>query len=340
LEVQTFADRLTRVGTILLSLSTEGEIWVGLQSRCHELRDKLLNIAGHAEELPQADTYVKWYERREKTTILTSSPIAVANEFNNILYPRVRSIVFTSATLTVGGEFSYFLERLGLDSETETLSLASPFDYQGRTMLYIPGHDQQNPFPQPDQEEFIHRIRQEIHNLLLLTKGRALVLFTSLYAMKKVHDYLAENLPYPVLIQGEAPRNILLQTFQQQTHSVLLAVASFWEGIDVPGESLSCVIIDKLPFEVPSDPVIMARINKLRQEGENPFMHFQLPRAILALRQGIGRLMRASTDKGLLAILDIRLFTKKYGNLFLKSMPASPVSRSMAEVELFFKNKD
>jgi ATP-dependent DNA helicase DinG len=339
-EIQTITDRLTRTGSALLSLSSEGDIWSGLQDRCQELQDTLLNIAGPAEDFPQADSHVKWYERSEKTVILTSSPIVVANELNSILYPRLRSVIFTSATLTVGNKFSYFLDRLGLDRDTETLSLASPFDYQGRTLLYIPGHDRQNPFPQPDQEEFIHRIRQAIHDLLLLSNGRALVLFTSLYAMKKVHPFLAENLQYPVLIQGEAPRNILLQTFQQQTHSVLLAVASFWEGIDVPGESLSCVIIDKLPFEVPSDPVIMARINKLRQEGENPFMDFQLPRAILALRQGIGRLMRSSTDKGLLAILDIRLFTKRYGSLFLKSMPASPVTRSMAEVERFFKNTD
>jgi ATP-dependent DNA helicase DinG len=338
--VQTLADRLARTGSTLLSLTAEGEIWGGLQSRCQELHDKLLHITGHTQDFPPADTYVKWYERREKTVILSSSPIAVDNELNTILYPRVRSIVFTSATLTVGGEFSYFLDRLGLGSETETLSLASPYDYQSRTLLYVPGHDQQKPFPQPDQESFIHRIQHEIHDLLLLTKGRALVLFTSLYAMQKVHGFLVENLPYRVLIQGEAPRNTLLQTFQQQTHSVLLAVASFWEGIDVPGESLSCVIIDKLPFEVPSDPVIMARINKLRQEGENPFMTFQLPRAILALRQGIGRLMRASTDKGLLAILDIRLFTKRYGSLFLKSMPASPVSRSLAEVKMFFTDEN
>jgi ATP-dependent DNA helicase DinG len=339
-EVQTISDRLTRIGRTLISLSAEGEMWTGLGNRCEELQDTLHVIAGSIEDIPTPDTYVRWYERREKTVILTSSPIEVAVELNEVLYPRLRTSVFTSATLTVGGDFSYFLERLGLDQDTETISLASPFDYRARTMLYIPDSNKQNPFPQPDQEVFFTSIQETIRDLLLMSNGRALVLFTSFYAMRKVHGFLAENVSFPLLIQGEAPKNVLLETFQQQTHSVLLAVASFWEGIDVPGESLSCVIIDKLPFEVPSDPVIMARINKLRQEGENPFMSFQLPRAILALRQGVGRLMRATTDKGLLAILDIRLFTKRYGSLFLKSMPPSPVTRSMADVETFFKAED
>jgi ATP-dependent DNA helicase DinG len=158
--------------------------------------------------------------------------------------------------------------------------------------------------------------------------------------MRQTYHFLVENIPYPVFIQGQAPRTKLLESFKLQTNSVLLAVASFWEGINVPGESLSCVIIDKLPFEVPSDPVIMARINKIREEGGNPFIEFQLPRAILALRQGIGRLMRTSTDKGLLAILDVRLFTKQYGRIFLKSLPPSPRTREIADVVSFFaKNK-
>jgi ATP-dependent DNA helicase DinG len=290
-------------------------------------------------ETPQEGKYVRWYERREKNIILTASPIDIAAELYTVLYPEVRSAVFTSGTLTVGGDFTYFLNRLGLDQDTETLSLASPFDYKNRTMLYVPAHTPENPFPQPDQEEFPQQIQAVISRILLASGGRALVLFTGFYNMRKTYPFLAENLPYPVFIQGEAPRNKLLESFQQQTNSVLLAVASFWEGINVPGESLSCVIIDKLPFEVPSDPVIMARINKIREEGSNPFMDFQLPRAILSLRQGIGRLMRTSSDRGLLAILDIRLFTKKYGRLFLRSLPPSPITRELSEVESFFGNQ-
>jgi ATP-dependent DNA helicase DinG len=158
--------------------------------------------------------------------------------------------------------------------------------------------------------------------------------------MRKTYPFLDENLPYPVFMQGQAPRNNLLESFRLQTNSVLLAVASFWEGINVPGESLSCVIIDKLPFEVPSDPVIMARMNRIREEGGNPFMDFQLPRAILALRQGVGRLMRTSTDKGLLAILDVRLFTKKYGRMFLRSLPPSPLTRNLVDVVSYFAEKN
>ena len=144
----------------------------------------------------------------------------------------------------------------------------------------------------------------------------------------------------PVLVQGSAPKSALLETFQQQTNSVLLAVASFWEGVDVPGEALSCVVIDKLPFEVPSDPVIMARINKIKEQDGNPFFDFQVPRAILTLRQGLGRLMRTAKDRGLLAIMDVRLFTKGYGRNFLKSLPPSPICRSLDDVIIFFKETE
>jgi ATP-dependent DNA helicase DinG len=336
-QIQAVSDRLSGLTSVLLNMVIEGDVWQGLANRCEDLQTRLIAIAGLLE-IPHEEKYIRWYERREKTVVLTASPIDIAAELNTVLYPEVRSAIFTSGTLTVGGDFSYFLKRLGLDRDTETLSLASPFDYENRTMLYIPAHTPKNPFPQPDQKEFSIKIQHIINQILLASSGRALVLFTSFSSMRKTYPFLVENLPYPVFIQGQAPRNKLLKSFQQQTDSVLLAVASFWEGINVPGESLSCVIIDKLPFEVPSDPVIMARVNKIREEGGNPFMDFQLPRAILALRQGVGRLMRTSTDKGLLAILDIRLFTKRYGRLFLRSLPPSPLTRELKDVESFFEN--
>ncbi len=338
-EIQAVSDRLSGLELTLLTMETMGETWQVLAGRCQELQARLLAIAGLLE-IPQAETYIRWYERREKSVVLAASPIDIAMELNAVLYPNVRSAVFTSGTLTVGGDFSYFLSRLGLESDTETLSLESPFDYSGRTMLYIPAHSHADPFPQPDQALFHDKIQSVIYQILLASSGRGLVLFTSFNSMRKTYPFLLENLPYPVFIQGQAPRNKLLESFQLQTNSVLLAVASFWEGINVPGESLSCVIIDKLPFEVPSDPVIMARINKVREEGGNPFMDFQLPRAILALRQGVGRLMRTSTDRGILAVLDVRLFTKQYGRIFLRSLPPSPLTRELAEVVSFFqKNK-
>jgi ATP-dependent DNA helicase DinG len=337
-QIQAVSDRLSGLESILLDMAVEGETWQALAGRCQELQAKILAIAGLLE-IPNEETFIRWYERREKTVALTASPIDIALELNSVLYPNVRSTVFTSGTLTVGENFSYFLNRLGLDQDTETLSLGSPFDYSGRTMLYVPAHTPANTFPQPDEAAFFDRIQDVIYQILLASNGRALVLFTSFNSMRKTYPFLVENLPYPVFIQGEAPRNKLLESFQLQTNSVLLAVASFWEGINVPGESLSCVIIDKLPFEVPSDPVIMARINKIREEGGNPFMDFQLPRAILALRQGVGRLMRTSTDRGLLAVLDIRLFTKQYGRMFLKSLPPSPLTRKIADVVSFFDQK-
>jgi len=333
--IQAVSDRLSGLESTLLGMTAAGETWQALAGRCQELRARLLAIAGLLE-FSHAETYIRWYERREKTVVLTASPIDVALELNSVLYPNVRSTVFTSGTLTVGGDFSYFLSRLGLGPDTATLSLASPFDYPGRTILYVPSHTSAAPFPQPDQETFPEKIQDEIYRILLASRGRGLVLFTSLISMRKTYPFLVENLPYPVFIQGEAPRSKLLESFQLQTNSVLLAVASFWEGINVPGESLSCVIIDKLPFEVPSDPVIMARVKRIREAGGNPFMDFQLPRAILALRQGVGRLMRTSTDKGLLAILDVRLFTKQYGRMFLKSLPPSPRTREIADVVSFF----
>ena len=337
-EIQAVAERLSGLEAALLSQALEGETWQALGDRCQELHARLLTVAGLLE-IPHEETYIRWYERREKTVVLTASPIDIARELNSVLYPNVRSAVFTSGTLTVGGNFSYFLNRLGLDRDTETLSLSSPFDYTGRTMLFVPSHTPDNPFPQPDQKIFLERIQNVIYQILLASSGRALVLFTSFNSMRKIYPFLDENLPYPVFMQGQAPRNNLLESFRLQTNSVLLAVASFWEGINVPGESLSCVIIDKLPFEVPSDPVIMARMNRIREEGGNPFMDFQLPRAILALRQGVGRLMRTSTDKGLLAILDVRLFTKKYGRMFLRSLPPSPLTRNLDDVVSYFAEK-
>ena len=155
--------------------------------------------------------------------------------------------------------------------------------------------------------------------------------------MDAMAAFLDKRMDYPILVQGTASRNSLLKTFREETHSVLLATASFWEGVDVVGEALSCVIIDKLPFEVPSDPVIQARIARTKEEGGNPFFDFQIPRAILALRQGVGRLMRSSADRGIIAIMDVRLYTKGYGRTFLKSLPASPQTRDLKDIERFFR---
>jgi ATP-dependent DNA helicase DinG len=212
--------------------------------------------------------------------------------------------------------------------------LSSPFDYPGRTLLYIP----ESGFPEPTARIYPETVCERVFDILNISRGRALVLFTSLKAMDNMAEYLDARLGYPVMVQGRASRQNLLAAFQETTDSVLLAVASFWEGVDVPGESLSCVIIDKLPFEVPTDPVIQARISVISDHGGNPFFDFQVPRAILSLRQGVGRLMRAATDKGVIAIMDVRLFSKGYGRTFLKSLPPSPVVRSLQDLAEFFRH--
>lgn len=333
-ELEAFDDRITSLCRHLEPFLILSDAWNGMLRRCEELLNNLRMVT--EKENP---SYVFWYERRERSLLLSASPIEVATEMQEHLYDKVKGVVFTSATLTTGGDFTYLFDRLGLSEDTEQETIHTPFDYQGRTLLYIPD----NNFPQPGHPSFFDELEQKIYYILQVSNGRALLLFTSVNTMKIVYGSLAGRLPFPLLIQGSAPRSILLETFQKQTNSVLMAVASFWEGVNVPGEALSCVIIDKLPFEVPSDPVLMARANRIREQGGNPFFDFQVPRAILSLRQGIGRLMRKATDRGLLAVMDVRLFTKRYGRAFLESLPASPITRDQADIELFFskdKNRE
>ncbi|MDR2549842.1 MAG: ATP-dependent DNA helicase [Desulfobulbus sp.] len=308
--------------------------WPQYASRAWELAGRLDKIACEQfDDLADEEvSHTYWYERTERNLGLYATPVDVAAELHAALYTQVRHCVFTSATLTTGGNFRYALERLGLPADTPTMSLASPFDYQARTMLYVPNA----PFPEPTAPGYPQALHQCMASLIKLAGGRTLALFTSLAAMDKAYPALREQLPYPLLIQGEAPRRVLLQRFCRETDSVLLAVSSFWEGVDVPGESLSLVIIDKLPFEVPSDPVIMARMNRIKALGGNPFNDYQVPRAILTLRQGVGRLMRTADDRGVIAVLDTRLFGKGYGRQFLRSLPPSPVSRDLDDVAAFF----
>ncbi|MCB2184706.1 MAG: ATP-dependent DNA helicase [Desulfobulbaceae bacterium] len=307
-------------------LATVNEAWNTILRRAEELLTNFRMVADAEQE-----SYVYWYERREKTVILSASPVDIAAELQKSFYKEVKTAVFTSATLTTGGSFSYLFDRIGLPPNTPSLRLHSPFDYKNRTKLFVPAN-----FPEPASADYMGKAQNIILEVLQASNGRALLLFTSFKAMHSVHHFLEDRLPFPLFMQGNAPKQKLIDLFSREKHSVLLAVASFWEGVNIPGETLSCLIIDKLPFEVPSDPVIMARINKIKEDGGNPFIEFQVPRAILSLRQGLGRLMRSTTDSGLLAILDVRLFTKQYGRLFRKSLPESPLIRDIKEVHHFF----
>jgi len=329
-ERQRLSDQITSLCKQLEKTALLAESWQGMLRRAEEL---LLSFNLITEEESPSSVY--WYERREKTVTISASPIDIAGELQEFLYAQNRNVIFTSATLTTGNTFTYFCNRLGLPANTPSLICETPFDYPRRSLLFVPASG----FPEPADREFPSAAQKLMRDLVLAANGRTLLLFTSINAMRSAHDYLLAELPYPVLLQGDAPKAKLLEDFRTRTHSVLLAVASFWEGVDVPGEALSCVIIDKLPFEVPSDPVIMARMERIKSEGGNPFFDFQVPRAILALRQGVGRLLRSSKDRGILAICDVRLFSKQYGRLFLKSLPPSPVCRTLDRVESFFREE-
>jgi len=334
-EVEGMAAGLGQLTEMLAGQANSSEVWNGLSSRADELEANLRHICLF-RETGAGDRFVHWYERRERAITLSATPIRIDRELAKTLYASVASCVMTSATLTAGGDFSYVKERLGLDDTAVTLQFHSPFDYGGRTLLYVPEKE----FPEPTSPSYNESVCERVLALLQISQGRALVLFTSFKGMEMMAEFLeASPISHPILVQGRASRQALLDQFKQTTDSVLLAVASFWEGVDVQGDSLSCVIIDKLPFEVPSDPVLAARIQAITESGGKPFFDLQVPRAILTLRQGVGRLMRAATDCGVIAIMDVRLFSKGYGRSFRASLPPSPVARSLAEVEEFFAHK-
>ncbi|WP_240744330.1 ATP-dependent DNA helicase [Desulfopila sp. IMCC35006] len=329
-QVELLSAGITGLADRLVDCTAFGDGWSGLIKRAGEQNDKLRDIALFFDN--NDHKYVHWYEKRDRTVLLSATPIEVADELQKNLYATVDACILTSATLSSGGSFSYIKERLGLKEDVRDLQFSSPFDYRHRTLLYVP----ETSFPEPTHQDFLPCIGDRVLQILRLSEGRALVLCTSFKGMDSLAAFLEGALDYPVLVQGRASRNALLNSFREETHSVLLAVASFWEGVDVVGESLSCVIIEKLPFEVPSDPVIQARIDRIKEEGGKPFFDFQVPRAILTLRQGVGRLMRSVTDRGVIAIMDVRLFKKGYGRVFLKSLPASPVTRNMVDIANFY----
>jgi len=331
-EVKNLSSGLERLISELEGLQAYGEAWKTLVKRAEELQNNLVEIA-LPDVIMDEGAHVHWYERKERAVSLSATPISVAKNLQEFLYPSVDCCILTSATLTTGGDFSYVCDRLGLSRDVPAIRLASPFNYEGNTCLYIPDDG----FPMPSERDFMEKLCSSVHQLLQISKGRALVLCTSFKGMDGLAEFLEERLSYPVLVQGRASRHALLQQFREVTDSVLVAVASFWEGVDVPGESLSCVVIDKLPFEVPSDPVLQARILDIREAGGNPFFDFQVPRAILTLRQGVGRLMRSSRDKGVIAVMDGRLYKKGYGKTFRASLPPSPVVRDLEMVSDFFK---
>jgi ATP-dependent DNA helicase DinG len=276
------------------------------------------------------DDYVYFVELRGRGIFLRASPIDVSAIIRDVLLDKMRTTVLTSATLTVDGAFDYIRDRLGI-TQAEQVRLPSEFDFTEQAILYLPQR-----MPDPRAADFPLAAGREVIEILRRTEGRAFVLFTSYASLRAVQAIAEMALDYPIFSQGSAPRSQLLKQFRDTPHAVLFATSSFWQGVDVIGDALSCVIVDKLPFASPGDPITAARIESIRARGGDPFGEYQVPLAILALQQGLGRLIRHRNDRGVLAVLDPRLRTKGYGRRFVASLPPAPVVHDLSRISAFF----
>ncbi len=326
------AEYYTDIQESLKHLAAELELVDDAPEELIPLRGRLSEISGNLRLLVEKreETYVYWVERRGRGCFLQATPIDVSALLAERLFSNLGAAVLTSATLTVAGSFAYAQKRLGLTS-ARTRSVAGLFDFTKQALLYVPEH-----LPAPRGDGYQAKAAAVISRLLDYSRGRAFVLFTSYQQMQQIHDRLAYKLEYPALLQGSGPRGALLEEFRATPNCVLFATASFWQGVDVPGDQLSLVIIDKLPFAVPSDPVVEARIRRTREQGGDPFYDYQIPQAALALKQGFGRLIRSRSDRGVLALLDNRIVKRPYGQVFLDSLPAYGFTTELGDVEKFF----
>jgi ATP-dependent DNA helicase DinG len=282
-------------------------------------------IVGADDEL-----FVYWAERRGRGVFLQATPIDASGILNDRLFSHVETVVLTSATLTSAGSFDFIRSRLGVEQAAELIA-GSNYDYREQSLLYLPPK-----MPDPRDAGFQHAAAGEIVKILNASRGRAFVLCTSYSQMEALRELVEFKIDFPILMQGEGSRSGILDKFRSTPNAVLFATSSFWQGVDVRGEALSCVIIDKLPFAVPSDPVIGARQRYIDNHGGNSFNSYSVPSAIINLKQGLGRLIRSATDRGVLSILDPRIVTKGYGQQFLKSLPPSRITRKIEDVESFF----
>jgi ATP-dependent DNA helicase DinG len=300
-------------------------------------RTKLLKAAIAKLTNNIAENNVMWLETYQKTFSINQTPLEIKNDLEKLM-TRHQSLawVFTSATLSVDNSLDNFLDDFSLNSHennVNALILDSPFNYPENTLFYLPRF-----LPEPNQKNATEEVMQQVIPLLEMSQGRAFVLLTSYRALNIAREQLA-SLPFPLLVQGEKPRGELLEEFREESNAVLIATGSFWEGVDVAGENLSMVIIDRLPFSSPFDPVIQARTDYIKRQGKDPFQDFQIPEAVISLKQGAGRLIRTETDRGVLVVLDPRIISRRYGARFISSLPPFARTRELSNVREFFKQK-
>ncbi len=332
-------------------LETQGDIYLGVLNALHRMEGELERVKGADEAQPlrrrtatmreqlkflmesQDRNTVFWLERRsgrQMSTHLQATPIDVSEILRELLFEAYPSVVLTSATLTVQGGFTHMRRRLGLD-EARELVVPSHFRYPQQALLYLPPE-----MPDPREPGFQNQAAWRIRQMLEITRGRAFCLFTSYQQMRELYERLLCEVNYPLLLQGTAPRKALLEEFRATPNAVLFGTSSFWQGVDVQGEALSCVIVDRLPFAVPSDPVVQARMRAIEEAGGKPFFEYQVPSAVITLKQGFGRLIRSLDDRGVLMLLDPRLERQRYGRIFLESLPPYRITREIRDVEAFF----
>ncbi|MEO5625265.1 MAG: ATP-dependent DNA helicase, partial [Dokdonella sp.] len=326
--VRELAELHEALAALSAKLEQQAERSRGLASVSERAIEQTARLA-HLTDSSARDA-VHWYELSAHGFSFHATPLDLAPPLRELRAQSHAAWIFTSATLSVAGRFTHFSRQLGLDDPVE-LCLDSPFDFATQALAYLP-----RDLPDPSASDYVDRVVDAAIPVLQASRGRAFLLFTSHRALRRAAELLPSRVDFPLFVQGTAPRNRLLEAFRESGNGVLLGAASFWEGVDVAGEALSVVVIDKLPFAAPDDPVLVARLDALRDAGGNPFADWQVPAAVIALKQGAGRLIRDVHDRGVLMLCDPRLTTRGYGKLFLASLPPLPRTRRLSDVELFF----
>lgn len=327
--LETFADALATLQVKLEQLSVRSR---GLENCGQRLDSISVRLQSFLDDSGTVDQ-VRWVERYSRNFSLNLTPLDAAQRFQAGREQSQAAWIFLSATLSINGSFAHFRERLGLEQADEIL-LDSPFDYARNALLYMPSS-----MPDVTDSGYTAAVVEAALPVLEASGGRAFLLFTSHRALQEAAERLRDVLEFPLLVQGEGPRHRLLEDFRELGNAVLLGTSSFWEGVDVKGHALSLVVIDRLPFASPGDPVFKARLDSLRRQGRDPFMEHQLPLAVIALKQGVGRLIRDATDTGVMMLCDPRLTRKGYGRVFLASLPPMPRTRDLDEVRTFLLEK-